>query len=123
MRKKIQFISTVIILLLVLGFFTEKLFHHSFEKFILSTLQRVDYQPEGFSKNITIIDTSPIFDLTTQRTNRAKLADLLQAVKLGQPESVGLDIRLGPNSLYKDVIGDSLLKAVLKALAEYCHPR
>lgn len=113
MKDQLKQIS-LFIFLLTSVLVTEKLFHHSFEKFILSTLQRIDFQPEKFSKRITIIDTSPIYDLSIQRTNRAALADLLKAVKLGEPQSVGLDIRLDCDSLYQDDFGDSLVKEVLK---------
>ena len=91
----------------------EKLFHYSFEKFILSTLQRIDFDADRFSKRIVIIDTSPIYDLSIRRTDRLLLAELLQAVRLGQPDVVGLDIRLDADSLYQDRVGDSLLKKIL----------
>jgi hypothetical protein len=93
---------------------SERLFHHSFEKFLLGTLQRIDYDPQRFSNRIYIIDTSPLYDLSIRRTHRGALADLLSAIKLGQPGVVGLDIRLEPDSLYDNPAADSALRRVIR---------
>lgn len=111
-KKFVSFLLTVLIIF-VSGGLAEKLFHHSFEKFILALLQRIDYSADRFSSQIVVIDTSPIYDLSVNRTNRVLLADVLRAVKIGRPRAVGLDIRLEPDSVYQDIEGDHALKAVL----------
>jgi len=98
---------------LISGVLVEKLFHHSFEKFIFESLQRIDSPTSRFSPKITIIDTSPIYDLKLERTDRAALAQLLQAIKLGNPEIVGLDILLPADSILATPTADSLLKVIL----------
>ncbi len=110
MKKNVRFFCILFVMLLFLGIWTEKLFHYSFEKSILSAFQRIDYQPSKFTKRITIIDTSPIYDFTAHRTNRKALADVLSAIQLGQPQIIGLDIRLERDSLHQDCFGDSILK-------------
>ncbi|MBD3386372.1 CHASE2 domain-containing protein [candidate division KSB1 bacterium] len=112
-KNKIAAILFAVILFSALCLGAERLFHHSFEKFLLGTLQRIDYKPQRFSNRILIIDTSPLYDLSIRRTHRGALAELLGAIKLGQPGVVGLDIRLEPDSLYRHPAADSVLGTVI----------
>jgi len=71
-------------LFLLVGTVTERIFHHSSEKFILGAFQRIDYNPQAFDRRITIIETSTLYDIDASRTDRLRLADLIHAVRLGK---------------------------------------
>lgn len=70
---------------------TEPLFHHSLDKWILGFFQRIDASFQSLDPRIVIIDSSPFYDQEKQRTERNQLSTLLQAVQLGRPAAVGLD--------------------------------
>ena len=102
---------------------SNRFFHYSLDQGYLGILQRISSNPNDFSSQITIIDTSPLFDLQIQRTDRSSLALLLEAVKQANPRSVGLDVRLPIDSVYTDARGDSLLREVLKGWKQIVVPK
>ncbi len=83
---------------------------------IYTAFQRIRFVQTEFSSNIVIVDTSPIFDLNTMKTNRWDLADLLRAIHMGQARSTGADIFFQTDSMFFGTDADLYLR---NALLEY----
>jgi hypothetical protein len=99
----------LVILITGLTLFYQSLFHHSLDRFFLSVFQRITANPRRFSGRITIIDTSPLFNIEAGCTDRAQLAELLNAVRAAEPAVVGLDVLVSAGDDCGNLESDSLL--------------
>lgn len=91
----------------------QSLFHHSLDRFFLGVFQRITADPGRFSDRITIIDTSPLYNIEAGCTDRALLAELLNAVRMAEPAVVGLDILVSAGDECGNPESDSLLRSAL----------
>ena len=113
-QQVLFFIATVSLILCALTL-AERVFHNLAEIHIYASLQRIHYGDKSINRNITIVDTSPIYNMKTQSTERGELADLIEAIDLGTPKSIGIDIILENQKTAPDSFDVKLKKVISKA--------